>query len=175
MWSFARYTQKFCLRNLQLKNFSNKVQVSSLLFCSPNVRNISNWQCKRFTQSDAKDLTSGVPSVKSDADQLQPKPTYNVSFTCTVCNTRSNHNFSKQAYHNGTVLVQCPKCKNRHLMADHLKIFSEERVTIEDILAKKGETFKKGYGQVINGNVVEFKPPQFKIRPAKSSSSNPSK
>jgi mitochondrial protein import protein ZIM17 len=50
---------------------------------------------------------------------------------------------SKQAYHNGTVLIQCPSCKNRHLIADHLKIFSDERITLEDILATKGETVTK--------------------------------
>jgi hypothetical protein len=29
---------------------------------------------------------------------------------------------SKQGYHHGTILITCPGCKNRHLIADHLKV-----------------------------------------------------
>lgn len=47
---------------------------------------------------------------------------------------------SKQAYTKGTVLITCPGCKNRHLIADHLKIFSDNKITIEDILGAKGES-----------------------------------
>lgn len=77
------------------------------------------------------------------------KPRYQLSFTCKVCKTRSTHNVSKQAYHNGTVLIQCPGCKNRHLIADHLKIFSDKRITLEDIMATKGEEITK---KTINPN-----------------------
>lgn len=62
-----------------------------------------------------------------------------IAFTCKKCNTRSSHTMSKQAYTGGTVLITCPSCKNRHLIADHLKIFRDDRVTIEDILKAKGE------------------------------------
>ena len=71
------------------------------------------------------------------------KPSYQLTFTCKACDHRSAHIVSKQAYHNGTVLVQCPSCKNRHLIADHLKIFTDNRTTLEDILATKGEQVKK--------------------------------
>lgn len=50
------------------------------------------------------------------------KPQYQLTFTCKKCDTRSSHALSKQAYHKGTVLIQCPGCKNRHLIADHLKV-----------------------------------------------------
>ncbi|KAF8246890.1 hypothetical protein K440DRAFT_506947, partial [Wilcoxina mikolae CBS 423.85] len=49
-----------------------------------------------------------------------PQPSYHLTFTCRPCQTRSTHTVSKQAYHGGTVLIQCPGCKNRHVITDHL-------------------------------------------------------
>lgn len=68
------------------------------------------------------------------------KPMLMIAFTCKKCGTRSSHTMSKQAYTSGTVLITCPSCKNRHLIADHLKIFRDDHVTIEDILKAKGES-----------------------------------
>ncbi|KAI9766379.1 MAG: hypothetical protein M1835_007207 [Candelina submexicana] len=51
---------------------------------------------------------------------------------------------SKQGYHKGTVLITCPECKNRHVMSDHLRIFSDTSMTIEDLMRKKGQLVKKG-------------------------------
>ncbi|ODV96310.1 hypothetical protein PACTADRAFT_75458 [Pachysolen tannophilus NRRL Y-2460] len=62
-----------------------------------------------------------------------------LAFTCKKCGTRSSHAISKQAYTSGTILITCPGCKNRHLIADHLKIFSDKRITLEEILKAKGE------------------------------------
>jgi hypothetical protein len=50
------------------------------------------------------------------------------------------------------VLLQCPSCKNRHLIADHLGWFGDERVTIEDILREKGEEIKKATLMARKGN-----------------------
>lgn len=72
------------------------------------------------------------------------KPSYQLTFTCKKCSSRSSHNVTKQAYHKGTVLIQCPGCKSRHLIADHLHIFSDQKVTLEDILATKGQSITKG-------------------------------
>lgn len=68
------------------------------------------------------------------------KPMMMIAFTCKKCNTRSSHTMSKQAYTKGSVLIKCPGCNNRHLIADHLKIFSDEHVTVQDILSAKGES-----------------------------------
>lgn len=75
-----------------------------------------------------------IGSIKVD------KPMMMIAFTCKKCDTRSSHTMSKQAYTKGTVLIQCPGCKNRHLIADHLKIFRDDSVTVQDILAAKGES-----------------------------------
>lgn len=63
-----------------------------------------------------------------------------IAFTCNKCDTRSSHTFSKQAYQTGTVLIECPGCKSRHLIADSLNVASDEKVNLEDLLKAKGET-----------------------------------
>lgn len=125
----------------------------------------SVWISRRFNTGLApsnNNNSNNNDDGDGDGDGKAEKPSYHLSFTCKKCDTRSGHVISKQAYHGGTVLVQCPGCKSRHLIADHLKvsvkriyfyiynankttkIFSDERVTLEDILAKKGQTIKKG-------------------------------
>ncbi|KAH3898694.1 related to Mitochondrial protein import protein ZIM17 [Saccharomycodes ludwigii] len=67
------------------------------------------------------------------------KPMMMIAFTCKKCGTRSSHQMSKQAYTKGTVAIQCPGCKNRHLIADHLKIFHDNKINIQTLLKAKGE------------------------------------
>lgn len=88
-------------------------------------------------------------SVPGGQTQTQPSadaPAYHLSFTCKPCLHRSTHRITKQGYHHGTVLVTCPSCKNRHVIADHLKVFLDTSKTLEDILKEKleaGEDFSK--------------------------------
>lgn len=86
--------------------------------------------------------------VQSDKDAIAARkamqPCYDMTFTCKKCLERSSHRITKQAYHFGTVLVNCPGCKSRHLIADHMKIFSDTSITIEDIMREKGEFIQKG-------------------------------
>ncbi|KAL1582759.1 hypothetical protein WHR41_08352 [Cladosporium halotolerans] len=112
----------------------------------------------RFHSTD--DTTSRPPKPLTDRDGLSPEavqsdkdaiaarkaqqPSYELTFTCKKCLDRSSHRITKQAYHFGTVLVNCPGCKSRHLIADHMKIFSDTSVTIEDIMKEKGEFIQKG-------------------------------
>jgi hypothetical protein len=69
----------------------------------------------------SKPLTQAPANAGPAATPLE-QPSYQLTFTCRPCQTRSTHNVTKQAYHGGTVLIQCPGCKNRHVIADHLKV-----------------------------------------------------
>ncbi|KAJ7066802.1 DNL zinc finger-domain-containing protein [Mycena belliarum] len=90
-------------------------------------------------------------------------PKLSMTFTCTAdeCGVRSTHEFSRQAYQAGLVLVQCPGCLNRHLIADHLGWFKESTEegklrTIEDLLAARGEKVTRG--TLGSNGVVEYAP-----------------
>lgn len=60
-------------------------------------------------------------------------------FTCAVCDMRSVKRFSKHCYEKGIVIVECPGCKKRHLLADNLGWFDDHQKNIVDILKAKGE------------------------------------
>lgn len=93
----------------------------------------------------AQDSTSSQASTTVETStRKRDVPSYEMTCTCKVCQRRSTHKISKQGYSHGTVLVTCPGCKNRHLISDHLRIFSDTSITIEDILRKNGQLLKKG-------------------------------
>ncbi|CAG8608928.1 8965_t:CDS:2 [Acaulospora morrowiae] len=69
-----------------------------------------------------------------------------ISFTCKVCLHRSTKTMSKLAYEQGVVLIECPSCLNRHLIADHLGYFRDKRTTVEDLMLEQGEKIVKIVG-----------------------------
>eukprot|EP00887_Chlorella_sp_A99_P004876 scaffold4.g4876.t1 len=58
-------------------------------------------------------------------------------WTCGRCDTRSAKAFSKQSYESGLVIVECPGCHARHLIADHLGWFGSKG-NVEDFAAERG-------------------------------------
>ncbi len=46
--------------------------------------------------------------------------------------------FSRRAYDNGIVIVECPRCNGRHLVADRLGWFGQPG-SVEDYLEQRGE------------------------------------
>ncbi len=99
-----------------------------------------------FARLHSTYLTANPVEAVEIRDSAEAKivPKYQITFTCKACDHRSAHHMTKHAYSKGTVLIQCPSCKNRHLIADNLKIFSEQNINVEDILKAKGETIQKG-------------------------------
>ena len=86
-----------------------------------------------------------TPEIQSFAPPRPRNPeSYHLSFTCRPCSTRSNHTISKQGYHHGSVLVTCPECKNRHVISDHLNIFGDRKITVEDLVKEQGGIVRKG-------------------------------
>lgn len=71
------------------------------------------------------------------------KGNYIIMYTCGVCNHRQSRSFSKNAYHEGVVLVRCESCDKMHLIADNLKWFDNFTQNIEEIMARKNQTVTK--------------------------------
>ncbi|KPA79506.1 putative mitochondrial hypothetical protein [Leptomonas pyrrhocoris] len=65
------------------------------------------------------------------------------AFTCGPCDYRMVKRFSKHAYTKGIVIVECPNCLAKHLLADNLGWLEDEAKNIEDILREKGERFTR--------------------------------
>ncbi|KPI88345.1 hypothetical protein ABL78_2584 [Leptomonas seymouri] len=65
------------------------------------------------------------------------------AFTCGPCDYRMVKRFSKHAYTKGIVIVECPNCHVKHLLADNLGWLEDEAKNIEDFLREKGESFTR--------------------------------
>ncbi|KAG7664561.1 uncharacterized protein J8A68_001905 [[Candida] subhashii] len=105
------------------------------------------------TPTNLPQTTTQITS--NDPNEPQVSGEYMIQFTCKPCNTRSTHAFSKQAYQYGTVLIQCPNCKSRHLIADNLGFIKDEVFNLEEVLASKGESVKSKRSDLEEGDVPE--------------------
>jgi protein import protein ZIM17 len=97
-------------------------------------------------EEGSKDL--GLPGAQKGGKKLA------IVYTCTVCDTRAAKQFTEQAYRHGVVIVTCPGCGNRHLIADNLEFFGNEDKgwNIEKGMLELGENVK-----VVNDdNVLEL-------------------
>ncbi|PCH44460.1 zf-DNL-domain-containing protein [Wolfiporia cocos MD-104 SS10] len=106
---------------------------------------------------------SSLPAAQKEVTFETAEPRLSLTFTCTVpaCNTRSTHQFTKRSYQKGIVIVECPGCKNRHLIADHLGWFKESTEegklkTVEDLMRAKGEKVRRGV--LGAGGIIEYAP-----------------
>jgi hypothetical protein len=109
-----------------------------------------------------------VPKLKTLYHRLSHGTKLSILAECTIherhlvdgrCQKRSEETFSKQSYHHGTVIIRCEGCRNLHLIADHLKIVSDAKVELEDILQGK-VTVRRGVYIEDRGSVVELGEPE---------------
>lgn len=111
-------------------------------FCSsPDVKPTEDLeveeQVKVLEQMIRQELAiGGVPGTRAEE-------AYAIAFTCKVCDQRSTKKISKRAYHHGVVVITCPQCKNRHLIADRLEWFQDGGTDIEQMMKEKGEEVVK--------------------------------
>ena len=96
--------------------------------------------------SDQPATTVTIPGAQKGGRKLA------IVFTCTVCETRSAKQFTEQAYTHGVVIVTCPGCSNRHLIADRLGYFDDEDWDLDRIAALRGDDVRV----VTNDDVVEI-------------------
>ncbi|CAI4035820.1 hypothetical protein SMKI_14G0270 [Saccharomyces mikatae IFO 1815] len=110
--------------------------------------------CRTFPKAPLHTNTIAYNEMKKDGKKVHlgsfkvEKPKMMIAFTCKKCNTRSSHTMSKQAYEKGTVLISCPHCKVRHLIADHLKIFHDNHITVEQLMKANGEQVSQDVGDL---------------------------
>ncbi|KAJ8901461.1 hypothetical protein NDN08_007307 [Rhodosorus marinus] len=52
--------------------------------------------------------------------QSEAEDKLGISFTCGKCDTRISKKVKRQSYTEGVVIIECPTCKSRHLIADNL-------------------------------------------------------
>ncbi|KAG5980409.1 hypothetical protein E4U55_004058 [Claviceps digitariae] len=96
-------------------------------------------------EAEARARAASDGEALSEGERPPAHPAYyQLSFTCIPCRHRSHHNVSKQGYHKGSTLITCPGCRNRHVISDHLNIFGDRKITVEDLMRERGRLVKRG-------------------------------
>lgn len=122
----------------------NSVTSHSRRIVTPTFRQKST-SSRPLTKEPSDRIESDADRQKRNEERRRSEEAYQIHFTCKPCGERSSHRMSKQGYHRGTVLIQCPSCDNRHVMSDHLGIFFDKRTTLEDLLKERGQTLTHGH------------------------------
>lgn len=108
---------------------------------------------KPFSEIDGSE--SGVKDEDGVATHLKGRML--IGFTCRVCDQRTHRTISRQAYLHGVVLVECPGCKNRHLISDRLGWFEQrgDSPDVEGLMKERGEAIRDVWKEDEHGAILE--------------------
>jgi len=76
------------------------------------------------------------PHARREPPSKSAKDLY-MAFTCGKCDTRAVKGFTRQAYEKGLVIVTCPGCEVKHLVADNLGWFGDNG-NVEAFVRERG-------------------------------------
>eukprot|EP01134_Creolimax_fragrantissima_P006390 CFRG6390T1 len=140
-------TSPYSLQQKRTNSYVSSVRIHTIPPLSIHLRQ------RRHCHSEHPNKGSNDIDEKSSAGVLPPNnqtpiaqitPRLHIAFTCGQCKERVQRDFSKHSYEKGVVIITCPGCSNRHLIADNLGWFADVKGrNIEEILAHKGQTVKR--------------------------------
>lgn len=84
------------------------------------------------SQEGSDNTASGSSSSESSERKMA------IIYTCKKCSTRSMKTFNRSSYERGLVLVTCPGCLSKHLIADHLGWFGDKGFQVEQLGKERG-------------------------------------
>lgn len=94
---------------------------------------------------EALEVDSLRKAASNTDGQIKTEKRMLIGFTCKQCQHRTHRTMSHHAYNHGIVLIECPGCHSRHLIADNLGWFKDTPKAakkIEDMTDLVGEIRK---------------------------------
>ena len=154
--SIMQRSMVFANRNMGTMNFGGVRWCTEKAIPSSNMpESFSKTDEKIHIEKDGKFLGgSGIGSSKADMALL---------FECKVCNTQALKQFTRASYEKGVVLIECPGCKNKHVIADNLGWFMDmgEDNNIEKQMKSSGQELKRmsitpdQYSDLLKGGKID--------------------
>lgn len=96
--------------------------------------------------------TSPPDDTSTSSENANARKDLYMMFTCGRCDARAARGFSRQAYEKGVVIVTCPECQVKHVVADRMGWFGEPG-SVEDFIAEKARADGGGEDKATRGSI----------------------